>query len=353
MTYCLGWRTDDTAYLVADSAVTSAEALTSPHTTFGERHHHDEKRSVEERAMKIFELNRAVVTFAGAEEIGREFVRIVNTVLKGGEAPQIAFQTAANSILSDSGRPSISAMMATFEDGTPKLLAFNKDYDGRVLECRKCVQFGIVGPDHTDYVRSLISIAQARCPRPEAQLAAVLGNIQSFSVRDYTLERRGIGGAFTGLYVNQKGISWQPDLCFILVSDAVLSGQGNPNEIAPAIISIVRDNILLVRSQFAGGSIAFTNSPDKSIDVATIKKRAQAMNVEIERIENQLEFDYVVLIHTIRPIVAIVAMHKETHTTDLGLSATSFSASESLTRFLRGEQCQNAVDPHTRFFGFK
>lgn len=352
MTYCLGCVDGNAAYLIADSAVTSGEKPQSERTSFGERHHHDSKASVEERALKIFDLGSAALTFSGNVDLGYSFIEIVHKVLAAGEGPERAFQVGAQSVSSPTSSAALQVMMATYSEEGPKLTSYNERGDGLIREKRDLVQFGIVGPENIDFVPNLVSLAGPRTPDAAAKLAVLLGNIQSFSVRDCFMEQRGIGGVFTGLFIDSRGISWQSDMAYLLVNDEVLLGGDASNLKGHCISSIVRDNILVVRSPFSGGATGFTNSPDGTLDRQACIERSNEIAHEIHKLETEGRFDYVALIHTIRPIAAIVEMRKNRQTENFGFTPNGFGASEPLTKFIRGEQLQNPNVPHTQFFSF-
>ena len=83
MTYCLGWKTDNYAYLVADAAVTSNRPSTEERTSFGELHvqNKNKNKNIFEGALKVVPIENAAITFSGNEHTGRSIVQTLRLAL--------------------------------------------------------------------------------------------------------------------------------------------------------------------------------------------------------------------------------------------------------------------------------
>lgn len=66
MTYCAGWKYENTVYLLADTAVTSLSAPITTHSSLGELHDQVRGEFVEESLLKIIPIaSGTAVAFAG------------------------------------------------------------------------------------------------------------------------------------------------------------------------------------------------------------------------------------------------------------------------------------------------
>ena len=321
----------------------------SERTSFGEVHAHNDEASVEERALKVFNLGKAALTFSGDVEIGYDFIGIVHQVLVSGEEPLRAFEVGAQSIGSSTSAQKVSVLMTSFYDGKPKLTSFQ---GGQIQRNCKLVQFGAIGPGGSDYATELVSLAKLHTPNVATQLACVLANIQSFSIRDCLIDKRGIGGVFSGLSISKESVKWHPDMVYMLANDDMFAVDGETDGEAQAVLSIVRDDIHLVRSPFTGGTVAFSNSPDRKVDHQSLIKRSNAIARELYQIESEKRFDFVALIHTVRPIVAIIEMQKNQCTRHLGFVQGRVGGSESVIKYFRRCQENNPNKIYTHFFPF-
>ena len=104
MTYCLGWKTQTCAYLVADTAVTSGRVPSTRLSSFGEAHVYEATKNVEEGALKIISARGAGITFCGNAKLGRDVVDTFRMALAAGLAPSPAFQTAIASNVNSGDR---------------------------------------------------------------------------------------------------------------------------------------------------------------------------------------------------------------------------------------------------------
>src|SRR5262245_1683638 len=98
MTYCLGWKTETAAFLIADAAVTKTESAYTPFSTFNELQPSSPDRSVEESALKIFRWDNAALSCAGDYALIREFATMFGQRLANGEKPAPAFENTVSSL---------------------------------------------------------------------------------------------------------------------------------------------------------------------------------------------------------------------------------------------------------------
>jgi ATP-dependent protease HslVU (ClpYQ) peptidase subunit len=77
MTYCLGWKTKNSVFIAADSAVTipSASAPSPPLSSFGEVSYRDNANHVFEGLLKVCVVDRAIVAFSGCVQTAINIIR--------------------------------------------------------------------------------------------------------------------------------------------------------------------------------------------------------------------------------------------------------------------------------------
>jgi hypothetical protein len=114
MTYCLGWKTQTCAYLVADTAVTSPRAPSTLRSSFGEAHVSKATKNVEEGALKIISARGAGITFSGNATLGRAVVDTFRMALAAGRAPRPALETAIASNVNSGDRVDLSVLCAFY-----------------------------------------------------------------------------------------------------------------------------------------------------------------------------------------------------------------------------------------------
>lgn len=362
MTYCLGWRTPNEAYLVADAAITSGDPVQSPQSSFGERHIEEKSQSVEERALKIVKMGDAAITFAGDTVAAREFCHIVQKWLDTGLDPSEAFRNAANSIIGPPKTPPFRAIMAAKMGDDPLLMSFNADGTGTVKEVETVVHIGSLDPAYFSQVGHILENVERDVDNPDARLACVLGLCQSFTVHNYILEQ-GVGGTFCGLYVDQRGAHWMSDICYLMrASDAFRSersGLSTGNNLTA--VAAVREDCLVNLSDATGGINMFYSSryEDERTEEMIERGLKAVKAVRLATIGHQ--FDFVTCISTSFPLTVVFELQKQAEAKHIGMidaeGATSgekqFVFSESVGQMLKGEGLDDPRIPTILFLRYE
>lgn len=252
MTYCLGFKTDNAAFVVADAVGTirgGDVALINPVSSFGETHIARDDRIVEERCLKVMNFKVATFAFAGDYHRGQPFAEAYQAALKAGLPPEVAFQRAANSIVPLPTNKALRAVTAFF-DGSPRLFSFNARGDQGIHEEEKIVQLGSLPDDSTAFRFSESLghyVAEHRHGMsPLNLLVGALGVCQSYCIHDGLLDR-GVGGAFSGQVAMKDGVRWQPDIEYVKYSSQKLRGEA-PGEPGDATAVVVRGDTLFTAS---------------------------------------------------------------------------------------------------------
>lgn len=307
MTYCLGWLTKHGSYLVADAAITSGQSLSTVRSSFGELHKRKQGRNVEEGALKIISAESSALTFAGDSQVGFSIAKSYQQALQVGDPAKAALERAVSSNTPFREGHTVSLMCAFYEDDYPRLMSFNRDDDLKFIDHSEgdVVQLGSLS-DRSDisqlsepYVNKIHEMGL----EGRSMLASVLALCQSYGVLNYLIEL-GVGGTFSGGFVDSSGFHWQPDIGYLLIG----ATKGDLISRADAVFTIVREDVLSVRSVLADGPprLFATNTKMESIDTILQRgHRADAQNLELLRAQ---KFEYLAFLNHSLPIVAMIEM---------------------------------------------
>lgn len=316
MTYCLAWRTETHAFVIADSAITSTRAPQQTHTSFGEAHITGSVQNVEEGALKIIPLGNGAVAFSGPADTGNSFVRVLRSRIDGGQTYEDAFQSAVDSHTPFTQGTSISVLFVYQTDWKPKLRSFNAYNDFKIVEhsVNEAIQIGSIGEGtltsalSDDFIRCLID---EKSDGVQPSLVCAIALCQLFGIHN-NLIQFGVGGTFSGGVVAGDGFHWQQDVAYLLLDPH----STNPQIPERSVLTAVRDDVLLVRSTVAEGSPrAFTTRRLSETSAQTRERMLKANELALEDL-NKLQFSYVVLLNTRTSSAVVVStlrncMHRE------------------------------------------
>jgi hypothetical protein len=238
LTYCVGFVKDDTAFLVADSAVTSPSAPTTTHSSFGELHDKIRGDYVFEGAMKIVKLgDGAAAAFSGdlnqflpIANFLRDNIRRVETI------PEL-FKSMTLSIGPFFGRAAV--ILATSSAAGASLYHWDSD-SGRLKSGDDFYTIGSIQalreytPSITRIVHGVMKMEGHRL------LNTTVALIQSYGVRNAMFQEN-IGGTIYGLLTHGGTTEWQRDTETILYDDDLKS-------FTRARWAIIEDSLVVVSS---------------------------------------------------------------------------------------------------------
>ncbi|UPA22830.1 hypothetical protein K8942_01290 [Candidatus Peribacteria bacterium] len=298
MTYALGWKTESEVFLAADTAITTrgdnVQDLDRPKSSFGQQHIKEEKRKVEERDVKLHLKNNVGITFAGDVSLAREIVKAFYDELDKGKSPTDALNWAINLHAPTPSDRKVKIIVGYYEKGHPCLVTFNSKDDHVVRNNEVLVQIGSIPQAHRNFTEiSLSHILPDTVHQPKLQLASMLGIFQIYGVFD-DLMNHGVGGAVGGLYIDETGGRWQPDLLF-LFEDKLVS-------------TCFREDCFAVSSPTIAESRCFLGYiPPKSEE--EIRQQTSSAVEQAKALRKEGKFDYVVVIGE-KPGVTLVDMAK-------------------------------------------
>ncbi len=220
MTYWLAWKSGNSAFIVADAALTvsgiAPRRPMRPSSAFGEPHVYDPVKgySVFEGVLKIAELGRVLYVFAGTESVGLSFGRCLQDFLSQGVDPYDSFLRTMK-LYAYAGRSEpVHCAIAYYDEKQPRLVSGQTD-TAIVQEVDSVIGGGCM-PDH--YAHQLSRVPAILDPGRidvSETLMVIVALLQSFGVHDFLL-RGGIGGFYQGISIGPTGITRVPSCAYCL-----------------------------------------------------------------------------------------------------------------------------------------
>lgn len=305
MTYVIGWKSQNAVFLAADTALTSPPDRRTAHVTmssFGQSHvAHNESEGliVEERVLKLFLRRDIGLAFAGSYLLALRLAATFYESIESGANPRAALDAAlfANRIQGDDV---VQLAIAYHSDG-PKLLSLNASARGAdIVDDQDFVQLGNPLPIHRELTNKWVGDALQQIPHDSrTHLASLLGIFQSYNLFSPQMER-GIGGAFCGLYVDETGGNWQPDILYVEY------GGDSPKNVGICF----RHNSLIINSPVIGQSRSFSNWLPPNETQSTAFTLAQKAVLKGKRLNRTAEYEYIAMIAVTNLTVTVIEMRR-------------------------------------------
>ena len=313
MTYCVGWKTLNAVYLIADTAITSFKPLQCDTTSFGEKQGTESGKDtgplVEERALKITQLGKsAAATFAGDVKRGRALTEILEARLNEGDSPRKALEDAVKQNAPFPVDEAVHFLFAFFDDGKPFLLALDTSQSDIAHEVHGIIHLGSLNSGFHDLTEKFIvplmrkEIELQNAKHSERVLAQALAVVQSYGIHDYLIEK-GVGGAFFGLRISLEGVRWQPDILYVLHSSNLKSE--NPDLSAV----LIRKGVACLVNSIAGRNKFFAY-PRQSETVDECTRRVEKASLDAIGSFDRGKFDFITFLNIGKHIVTVVEMRQ-------------------------------------------
>lgn len=166
MTYCIGWKYNNTIFLVSDSVQTGNQIPSTEYSSFGELHQQVNGYFVEEALLKIVPISEnCVISFAGDD------VRLAFNIIKHIKKFYTTYQHDINEILSSvrnsfwplpkdtCGKEAyVELIIGIYHDNRPRLLKWNTKNPNPV-ECTE--DFCSIGCLTNNYDTKIIKMLNA------------------------------------------------------------------------------------------------------------------------------------------------------------------------------------------------
>ena len=261
MTFILGCKTATTAFLAADAALSAPEELL-PHKTprnsvFGEYHQiHNvtDGRIKYEGYPKIRRLPNAAVAFAGPVAVWEEVATCIErSCIEEGRNPVDSLRYVTSSTPLDR-ISQVGVVLAYYDGNGPTIVSWNHEGSRRIEEHTALCMIGNVGDaEHDAFVGGVNTLFEclltSKLLDGASLLACILGHLQRSSL-DHDLMTRGIGGTYSGVWIDRSGVHPQPDILYAMLLPA--------HGFVRTVGTIARDDCLYASSGPSGHSIIFS-----------------------------------------------------------------------------------------------
>ncbi|WP_025565116.1 hypothetical protein [Psychromonas sp. SP041] len=307
MTYSVAWKTDTAAFIVTDTAVTTAYdhniRETNETTSFCEQQGKlGRDNYVYENAYKIFSKSNMAYSLAGDVRFGSEFINDVAFRIEVGFDVETAIKGAIDNYLDFQSEPAIEITLAFYCE-QPKLITiknkratFVKIEGGLVLigsPTKELLEYTNTfhGVFMDDYLKMPLGSVS-----DEELLIKMIALLQSYGIHNYTIEN-GIGGAYTGLSVTSFGIEYQPDICYLI------SGENPAFDTQKiATVNVNEHSVCIINTDISDIVISNNNS-----DVSE-ECRLSLLEDSRNRFDNG-EYKYFIFMNTFCHVVCIINMN--------------------------------------------
>jgi hypothetical protein len=306
LTYCVAWKTKTSAYIFADSAITefSSNESEQPITSsFLEKQGKlNSEKYVFEGAYKIFSEDSYAIGMAGDSRFATQVVELLQMHLSCGRSVCQSIDMAINNFTDFSKRPYIQLVVAAFDE-VPILFTVENRGDKFKIEQENLVLLGSPTKDLITYTTNFYQTfkkswsEESHLPeRDEILFARMLGLLQSYGIHSYTIEE-GIGGTYSGVMINSKGLITQPDTCFLI------SGQSTAFDTKKTASISVRNNCLYIINSDMPEIVI----PNKVVKLD--KEISLSIADDARETFDSGRFKYVVLLNLSMHVVCIVDMN--------------------------------------------
>jgi hypothetical protein len=229
LTYCVAWKTETSAFIFADSAITefSNNESEQPITTsFLEKQGKlNSGKSVFEGAFKIFSEDSYAIGMSGDSRFATQVVELLQMHLSVGRSVCQSIDMTINNFTDFSTQPYIELVVAAFDE-VPILFTIKNRGDEYKVEQEDLVLLGSPTEDLISYTRNFYQSFKKTwneerylIDRDERLFARMFGLLQSYGIHSYTIEE-GIGGTYSGVMINSTGLITQPDTCFLISGES-------------------------------------------------------------------------------------------------------------------------------------
>lgn len=275
MTYCIGWKTKTSVFLVGDSARTiefpdAEQRLTKPISTFGENSLKSKKYIVEEFQNKCYQVNNKVaLAYAGDTDTAIGILQSFETCIDENNVVA-SFQKAIDSCRGE--RIEVQFLMAFLEAGETRLYGYNVAQRERLTELTGFAEIGSLSVTiYSELVKNFHNLAIQKVENDYQQFYKTIAYLQHLAIHNYLYEHS-VGGFFCGLMVNATGVRWNDDSSYYLYN---LGDHGIYD--VDVVKSIIRYDTPIIFSSLTGNKEVFVSHSN-----AYLNNNQQLLDNEIE-----------------------------------------------------------------------
>lgn len=227
MTYCVGWKTSKSVFIVADTGITSAHSAFKGHpsgveplpSSLGEHVENVSGGVTEEGMYKVFNTeDKILLGFSGEIKLGFELRRQITAQLATGRSCEQSIKNAIATITPLKNISDLSVITGFMIDDRPVLLCFNINGDEKISKDNDIVQIGSASKMLNNVMLKVIRHWSKCNIQDSAHLAYVSSYLQHYSVHNY-MPSIDAAGVFWGQRINKEGITQQDDILYALYAN--------------------------------------------------------------------------------------------------------------------------------------
>ncbi len=306
MTFCIGWKTETSSFIIGDSAVTSHDSSNKhaePESSFQEiQGNLTQDQHISEGAYKVLSEKDVGFALAGDSVFALQLINEIITRLDLGLDIQTSLTHAINNYPDFSSKPQIEILISYF-DGQPKLFTLKNKRTQFLQEEDGLAIIGTPLPVLVQAVNEIYFtstnfwLEHVGLPEnDEIFFIKVLAILQGFSSHFHTMAD-GIGGAYTGLYINNGGVNLQQDICYVITGE-------NPEHDTSKFVSVHVNKHLFCIINSNSAPLLISNTPESST-----QQEAEEFYKKSGESFDKGNFKYFIFINTFLHVSTIIDMN--------------------------------------------
>jgi len=261
MSYIIGWKNSRSVFLSGDTLASTNINMNvfEEQTSFGEKLTTTKNKYHSEAFLKIWVIGNLAVGFVSMDTY--EAIEFLDNLAK--EIDQTKIYNSIDALTKKYQPKKSDFLFAFHEKGENRLFKYDKEY-GEINEEKDPAQIGSLTSDYMDQTLEFCSNAIEEEDRINDDDALVLVNSthQNLMIVQNSMQFD-VGGLFTGLYINNDGVTWQKDT-FYIDYNVDLSVLNEEKSNLQDVFTPSSHIHLLVRQNCASFSSGFQNKTDKS-----------------------------------------------------------------------------------------
>lgn len=294
MTYCAGWKYENSVYLLGDTAVTKLSPPSTERTSFGQLHDHVRGEYVEEALLKIVPIAPGTaVAFAGNVELAGAVIDFLKEQLPHSLNLESLFDSLSANLGPFVSHRHVELLLASSPDNAETSLMHWDSIYGLDTQKSDYYQIGSLTSYHAALTPQVLSILVNGKLASDRILPMLTAVVQSYGIHNNIIDMN-VGGLIFGLRVSAGESIWQEDTNFVLY-DPLLSN-------IAYVSAFARDNVLVVNSSLTNDVRVFAHSAS----LPACRDWLQLWEPFVKNHINSDQYRYWVFISTIGRVITIL-----------------------------------------------
>ncbi|MGJ0485586.1 MAG: hypothetical protein ACR65R_13815 [Methylomicrobium sp.] len=294
MTYCAGWKYNNSVYLLADTLATKSTMPSSNHTSFGELHAEVRGDHVEESLLKLVPIGPGTaIAYSGDVQLANHILNFLKDNLDNTTSIRDLLSLMETSMGPFNTEAVVALLVATSNtNGDSELIQWSTK-EGINTTKSDYYQIGSLTSYHAAFTPNILSYLAAGQLAPDRMLPVMTAIVQSYGIHDNLIDMN-VGGLIFGLRTEQGRVIWQEDSNYFLYSRNLAS--------VMFISAMARDNALIVHSSLAEGITMFAHS----VSMPPLSQWDEAWRRQIEAELESDRFRYWIFISTEGKVITLI-----------------------------------------------